>query len=314
MVSEALNALGVKDSTTHKDEKVQVAINTLPWPRSEVVVLNAGEGLGTQDAGTKQYAIASTNAYGTTVLDPIDIQLQIVGKGATITKKDDGIFILGNGKLQVTIQGGQILSLLDVELNREVIAKGERANRLILYDDQPLYWDAWDVELYHLETPEELGMGNTKITEEGPLRVALLVEHKISERSWIKTTISLDAYIPSTQNYGEGFKDPLSYLQFECEVEWHENRRFLKAEFPVDIYCDTVFPLPSSPYFTFVANRRPRMNVNLELSRDRRIIIRHGTMRNSRLSVTNGRIFRNSAMAYPSSTIRNMDLQHWEMS
>ena len=247
LVSEALNALGVKDSATRKNEKLPVAINTLPWPRSEVVALNQGEGLGAQEAGNKQYAIASTNAYGTTVLDPIDIQLQIVGKGATITKKDDGIFILANGKLQVTIQGGQILSLLDVELNRELIPEGEKANRLILYDDQPLYWDAWDVELYHLESPEELGMGKTRVTEEGPLRVALLVEHKISESSWIKTTISLDAYIPNTQNYGEGFKDPLSYLQFECEVEWHENRRFLKAEFPVDIYCDTVYPPTSFP-------------------------------------------------------------------
>ena len=56
------------------------------------------------------------------------------------------------------------------------------------------------------------------------------------------------------------------------------------------------------------------MNVSSELSRDQRIIIRHGTMRNSRLSVTSGRIFRNLATVYPSLMIRNMDLQHWEMS
>jgi alpha-mannosidase len=125
-------------------------------------------------------------------------------------------------------------------LNRELIPKGEKGNRLILYDDQPLYWDAWDVEIYHLETPKELGLGKTSIVDRGPLRVGLLVEHKISDESWIKTTISLDAYIPSVHNYLEGFKDPLTFLQFECEVDWHENRRFLKAEFPVDIYCDTV--------------------------------------------------------------------------
>jgi len=94
-----------------------------------------------------------------------------------------------------------------------------------------------------LETPCELGFGTTTIVDEGPLRVGLLVEHKISEESWIKTTISLDAYIPSMRNYADGFKDPLTLLQFECEVNWHENRRFLKAEFPVDIYCDTVHSL-----------------------------------------------------------------------
>jgi alpha-mannosidase len=160
-----------------------------------------------------------------------------------VTEKDDGIFILGNGKIEVTIQGGQILSLIDIELDRELIPEGQKANRLILYDDQPLYWDAWDVEIYHLETPRELGLGETTIVDQGPLRVGLLVKHQISDESWIETTISLDAYIPSVHNYGEGFKDPLTYLQFECDVNWHENRRFLKAEFPVDIYCDTVLPL-----------------------------------------------------------------------
>lgn len=99
-----------------------------------------------------------------------------------------------------------------------------------------------------METPLELGLGTTTIVYQGPLRVGLLVEHKISEDSWIKTTISLDAFIPSPQNYAEGFKDPLTYLQFECEVDWHENRRFLKAEFPVDIYCDTVNPPPCQAY------------------------------------------------------------------
>src|SRR5271155_5591056 len=137
-----------------------------------------------------------------------------------VTEKEDGIFILGNGKIEVTVQGGQILSLIDIEQNRELIPKGQKGNRLILYDDQPLYWDAWDVELYHLETPMELGLGKTSIVDSGPLRVGLLVEHKISEDSWIKTRISLDAYIPSEQVYTEGFKDALTYLQFECEVEW----------------------------------------------------------------------------------------------
>lgn len=196
--------------------------------------------------------------------------------------------------MQVTIQGGQILSLLDIEADRELIPKGEKANRLILYDDQPLYWDAWDVELYHLETPVELGMGKTRITEAGPLRVGLEVQHQISERSWIKTTITLDAYIPSDLTYGEGFKDPLSYLQFDCEVDWHENRRFLKAEFPVDIYSDTVL---NHPQFRSVVDWRHRTSVNLELSRDRRIITRLGTTPNSKSSATNGPTCLNSDTA-----------------
>ena len=81
-MSEALNALGVKDSST-KDEQVQIAINTLPWSRSEIVTLKHSDGEGAQKAGNKQFAIASTGAYGTTVLEPVDIQLQMVDKGTT---------------------------------------------------------------------------------------------------------------------------------------------------------------------------------------------------------------------------------------
>ena len=29
-------------------------------------------------------------------------------------------------------------------------------NRLVLYDDEPLVYDAWNVEDYHLETPRTL--------------------------------------------------------------------------------------------------------------------------------------------------------------
>ena len=57
------------------------------------------------------------------------------------------------------------------------------------------------------------------------------------------------------RGYTEGFKDALSLLRFESEVEWHENRKFLKAEFPVDIYSDTVCSLVIRP-FTRTANFR----------------------------------------------------------
>lgn len=164
--------------------------------------------------------------------------------------------------------------MIDVELNCEIIPKGQKANRLILYNDQPLYWDAWDVELYHLESAKELGPGKTTIVDRGPLRVGLLVEHKISNESWIRTTISLDAHIPGVQNYAEGFKDPLTYLRFECEVDWHEDRQFLKVEFPVDIYCDTV-----SRYLEYNNSRR-HMSPNLVLLNGLLTVIHPGIMRN----------------------------------
>ena len=75
--------MGFKDKTTRQEEKVQVAINTLPWPRSEIVSLQLGEGIGAQNEGSEQFAIVQTNAFGVGTLEPPEIQLQMVGRGAT---------------------------------------------------------------------------------------------------------------------------------------------------------------------------------------------------------------------------------------
>jgi hypothetical protein len=78
-----LNALGFKDKLTRQEEKVQIAINTLPWPRSEIVSLPADEEISAQKSGDKKFAIVSTDAFGSSTIDSMDIQLQRVGRGAT---------------------------------------------------------------------------------------------------------------------------------------------------------------------------------------------------------------------------------------
>ena len=123
------------------------------------------------------------------------------------------------------MEGGSITSLIDLSMDREIIAKGGKANQLVIFDDKPLYWQAWDVEVYHLETRKELLSSSSRIVEDGPHMVSLLTETKISENSWIKTTISLAASVD----------DQPSYIEMTSEVEWRETMKFLKVEFPVDI-------------------------------------------------------------------------------
>jgi len=126
----------------------------------------------------------------------------------------------------VKIKGGVITSLVDLVADREVIPKGRKAAQLVIMDDKPLYWQAWDVEVYHLETRKELPPGRVYVLESGPLKASLCVEIQISRSSWIKTTISLQAAVG-----GAG-----SYVEFENEIEWREDMKFLKVEFPVDVY------------------------------------------------------------------------------
>uniref|UniRef100_A0A0B7AQ48 Glycosyl hydrolase family 38 C-terminal domain-containing protein n=1 Tax=Arion vulgaris TaxID=1028688 RepID=A0A0B7AQ48_9EUPU len=63
-----------------------------------------------------------------------------------------------NGQLRAVIDSlGRLVSLTcyDKRTNswsKEAIDSHQPANQFLLYDDVPLYWDAWDVMDYHLET------------------------------------------------------------------------------------------------------------------------------------------------------------------
>jgi alpha-mannosidase len=46
---------------------------------------------------------------------------------------------------------GRLTSLFDLQENREVILPGHHANVFRYYEDIPLFWDAWDVEVFILD-------------------------------------------------------------------------------------------------------------------------------------------------------------------
>ncbi|KAL4901279.1 hypothetical protein BDW74DRAFT_160139 [Aspergillus multicolor] len=206
----ALEALGFSKTGTFP-----VAINTLPWERSEVVRLPPA----IASKGSKHALMSG----GPGVISHSKSAM----KAAKISVNEikPGVFRLDNGKLKVDVQDGIITSLYDIEADREVVAAGGKAGQLVIFDDKPLYWQAWDVEVFHLESRKELQSGRATIFENDPYRVSVVTETKISENSWVKTTISLAATEENRQ----------SYVEFESEVEWQETMKFLKVEFPVDI-------------------------------------------------------------------------------
>ena len=210
----ALAALGI---TNRAGNKALVSLNTLPWARSEVVKIPEPV---TTSNGSK-YAMVN-GLTGVVPCKQVDFNATTA---VTVNETQPGVFRLNNGKLRVDVQDGVIVSLFDIEAKREVIAKGGKGGQLVIFDDKPLYWQAWDVEVFHLESRKELPRSKTIIAENDPHRVSLVTETRISDKSWVKTTISLSASVSS---------EP-SFVEFESEVEWQETMKFLKVEFPVDI-------------------------------------------------------------------------------
>lgn len=204
LLADAMSALGYGASGS------AAAINTLSWKRQELV--------GMPDSPA--FGLASSDGN----VRPLDNRSR-----ATVTELDSG-FHLGNDDFDVVVEDGVIVCLYDRKADRHVVPPGSKANQLVLFDDKPLYWQAWDVEVYHLDSRKVLHAepGSTVITESGPERVSVTTTTKISEESIIKTTISLSASLPSSSS------SP-SLISCTAEVDWHETMKFLKVEFPTAI-------------------------------------------------------------------------------
>ncbi|KAL5116289.1 Glycoside hydrolase, 38 vacuolar alpha mannosidase [Pleosporales sp. CAS-2024a] len=217
LLSDALKELGFDDAKSLTADSKLVAINTLPWQRSEIVKLPGGA------ASKARYGLAHGDGLG--ALDVRPLASPYAASTASIKQLSANVFEMRNTQFVVKVTDGAITSLYDISADREIVPPGQKAAQLVLYDDKPLYWQAWDVEVYHLESRQELSASKVTISESSMHRVSLEVETKISDKSWIKTTLSLPAAIGS---------EPTA-LEIEADIEWHETMKFLKVEFPVDI-------------------------------------------------------------------------------
>lgn len=120
---------------------------------------------------------------------------------------------------------GDIVRIFDKEANREVLPAGAVANQFQAFEDRPLNWDAWDIDLFH-----ELKMWMAEpataieVVEAGPLRATLRVERRILN-STIVQDISLMAHSRR--------------IDFATRVDWRDRHVLLKVAFPVEILAST---------------------------------------------------------------------------
>jgi len=133
----------------------------------------------------------------------------------------DGGVVLENAHLRATLTpGGSIASLVERETGREALSGP--GNRLELYEDRPVDWDAWDIDPFHLETRADCAPaeGVAGIAA-GPLRAEVAFERPVGERSHLRQTIRLDA--------------GARRLEVHTIADWHESHRLLKVAFPLAV-------------------------------------------------------------------------------
>ncbi|KAI9711381.1 MAG: Glycoside hydrolase, 38 vacuolar alpha mannosidase [Chrysothrix sp. TS-e1954] len=222
LLNTALDTLGFQPANSGNGSLV--AINTSPYPRSEIIKLPSLP-------NTPSFGLLS-GSVGLSTIEPLKAA---TSSSVTVKETKSDVFELSNAHYSATITSGLITSLYDKRANRELVPEGKKGNQLVLYDDKPLYWQAWDVEVYHLHSRKPLHPtpGKTRILESGPHRASLEIFTPISSASSITTTVSMSA-IPSSSSATTSPPQPA--LEFSWHATWHEDKSFLKVEFPTPFH------------------------------------------------------------------------------
>jgi alpha-mannosidase len=172
--------------------------NPTAFPRREVVESPEGELVVVE---------AAAHARGELVLNQHKLSL-------------DGL-VLENEHLRAELApDGTVVSLVEKATGREALAAP--GNRLELYEDRPVAFDAWDIDPFHLETRADCPPAESwSVVTDSPLRAEIAFERAIGDASRMRQVVRLDAGSPR--------------LEFHTTVDWHEEHRLLKTCFPLAV-------------------------------------------------------------------------------
>jgi alpha-mannosidase len=173
-------------------------VNTIGVARREVAHLPDGA-----------LAVVEAPPYGSGVVVEADDEVRL-----------DGL-VLENGHLRAELsENGAIASLVEKASGREALAAP--GNRLELSDDDPVAFDAWDVDPAHLRTRRDCPPATTwEVVAQTPLRAEIAFERPLGESSRLRQVVRLDA--------------GARRLEVHTTADWRESHRFLKVCFPLSV-------------------------------------------------------------------------------
>ena len=116
---------------------------------------------------------------------------------------------------------GNFSSIYDKTNDREVIKEGGRGNVLEVYEDRPLNYDNWDIDIFYMQKKETFRLiAPVEVLEMGGLRAVLRFRRRYNLSEIVQDVI---VYADSGR------------IDFKTKVSWHEDCRLLKASFETSV-------------------------------------------------------------------------------
>lgn len=209
-----------------------MAINPTSFGGDRIGLLSdAVDGLANDDEQVITQAVNGGTLVALTDMKPYSVIGLISGDMAEADtplsiSQADNMIIMENDLIRVKVNAeGEIRSIYDREADREVVEAGNTANQILAFEDRPMAFDAWDIDIYFEDRTEKVtDVQSIEIIEEGPIRVGIEIR-----RNYRSSTLIQRMYL--TYNSKR--------IDFDMEIDWSESHIFLKAAFPVDILSTT---------------------------------------------------------------------------
>ena len=202
--------------------------NTLGFERDDIVRLGDVKATGLRDENGTVYPVQQTEsgavAYvkgipskGYKALEPVEAQA-----ASPFTRSDD--YHLETPFYSITLdKTGAFTSIFDKENDREVLKPGKAA-RIRCYEDKPIYYDNWDIDMFYTEKSWDVDdLRQLRWSADGAVETVLEL---VFDCCGSEIAQKVHFYADSRR------------IDFETKVDWKLHQHLLKAEFPVDIHAD----------------------------------------------------------------------------
>ena len=230
VTSDALAVLAGKVDTRGRGKPVLV-FNPSSWERTGVVEIDAGMSAChvTDSRGEilPSQAVAGRKGRLAVLVTVPPLGYKVIriadgrARGAAAVSKVAGRTIR-TALLAIRLNAaGQLARVFDRAAGRDGIAAGAAGNRLVLFEDIPTEYEAWDMDEWIDEKSFEIrNLVSVKVVENGPVRTAVRLVWRAR-----RSTISQDMIL-----YGHTRR-----IDFATVADWREKKTLLKVAFPVSV-------------------------------------------------------------------------------
>ena len=205
-----------------------VVMNTQGYERDDLVVLDDGTEIPRLEDEDGRNVPAQKTADGRYLLyvshipplgykklyETEELLEESTGKEWDYTFENPFIKVCFNEKMEIT-------SLYEKEAEKELIQEGRCGNVLRTYEDRPMQWDNWDIDVFYQRKPYEADWYSpARVIENGEVRMVVEFECGFLD-STVTQQVCLYHQIPR--------------IDFRTKADWKTHHVILKTHFPVDV-------------------------------------------------------------------------------